>query len=153
MVDIGEEFKSQVPKATIDGKVGRHLQEALSIAGNYSNYNKPSDKVVLELGTNGDFTEEELNQLINKFGKAQIYLVNTRVPRDWQDNVNKQLAIFAKKHKNVTLVDWYQRSVGHSEYFAPDGVHLENSGVKALSDEIIKTIKKNSKQIIHSRPV
>ena len=84
MVDIGEEFKSQVPKATIDGKVGRHLQEALSIAGNYSNYNKPSDKVVLELGTNGDFTEEELNQLINKFGKAQIYLVNTRVPRDWR---------------------------------------------------------------------
>ena len=60
MVDIGEEFKSKVPKATIDGKVGRHLQEALSIAGNYSNYNKPSDKVVLELGTNGDFTEEEL---------------------------------------------------------------------------------------------
>ena len=145
MVDIGEEFKSQVPKATIDGKVGRHLQEALSIAGNYSNYNKPSDKVVLELGTNGDFTEEELNQLINKFGKAQIYLVNTRVPRDWQDNVNKQLANAAKKHKNVTLVDWYQRSAGHSEYFAPDGVHLENSGVKALSDEIIKAIKKNSK--------
>ena len=29
MVDIGEEFKSQVPKATIDGKVGRHLQEAV----------------------------------------------------------------------------------------------------------------------------
>lgn len=27
MVDIGEEFKSQVPKATIDGKVGRHLQK------------------------------------------------------------------------------------------------------------------------------
>ena len=66
--------------------------------------------------------------------------------------MNKQLANAAKKHKNVTLVDWYQRS-GHSEYFAPDGVHLENSGVKALSDEIIKTIKKNSKQIIHSRPV
>ncbi|WP_458575447.1 SGNH/GDSL hydrolase family protein, partial [Staphylococcus epidermidis] len=68
-----------------------------------------------------------------------------RVPRDWQDNVNKQLANAAKKHKNVTLVDWYQRSAGHSEYFAPDGVHLENSGVKALSDEIIKTIKKNPK--------
>ncbi|MFY0486563.1 acyltransferase, partial [Staphylococcus haemolyticus] len=33
IVDIGEEFKSQVPKANIDGKVFRHLQEALSIAG------------------------------------------------------------------------------------------------------------------------
>ncbi|UDI78725.1 acetyltransferase [Staphylococcus taiwanensis] len=145
MVDIGENFKSQVPKATIDGKVGRHLQEALSIAGNYSNYNKPSDQVVLELGTNGDFSEDELNQLISKFGKAHIYLVNTRVPRDWQDNVNKQLANAANKHKNVTLVDWYKRSAGHSEYFASDGVHLENSGVKALSDEILKAIKKNTK--------
>lgn len=78
-------------------KLGVTYKKLLSIAGNYSNYNKPSDKVVLELGTNGDFTEEELNQLINKFGKAQIYLVNTRVPRDWQDNVNKQLANAAKK--------------------------------------------------------
>ena len=76
--------------------MGVTYKKLLSIAGNYSNYNKPSDKVVLELGTNGDFTEEELNQLINKFGKAQIYLVNTRVPRDWQDNVNKQLANAAR---------------------------------------------------------
>ena len=81
MVDIGEEFKSQVPKATIDGKVGRHLQEALIVANNYTNYNKPSNQVVLELGTNGDFTQDELDQLISKFGKAKIYLVNTRVPR------------------------------------------------------------------------
>ncbi|MFC0136646.1 acyltransferase [Staphylococcus petrasii] len=145
MVDIGETFKSQVPKATIDGKVGRHLQEALSVADNYTNYNKPSDQVVLELGTNGDFSKEELDQLISKFGKAQIYLVNTRVPRDWQDNVNKQLADAAKTHKNVTLVDWYKRSEGYSEYFASDGVHLENSGVEALSDEILKEIKKNTK--------
>ena len=42
------------------------------VDSNYSNYNKPSDKVVLELGTNGDFTEEELNQLINKFGKQGL---------------------------------------------------------------------------------
>ncbi|MCE5096457.1 acetyltransferase [Staphylococcus devriesei] len=145
MVDIGETFKSRAPKATIDGKVGRHLQEALTIASNYSNYNKPSDQVVLELGTNGDFSEDELNQLISKFGDAQIYLVNTRVPRDWQDDVNKHLANATKKHKNVTLVDWYKRSEGHSEYFASDGIHLENSGVRALSDEIIKTIKNNKK--------
>ena len=29
-------------------------------------------------------------------------------------------------------------SEGHSEYFAYDGIHLEYSGVKALSNEIIK---------------
>lgn len=142
MVDIGEEFKSQVPKATIDGKVGRHLQEALIVANNYTNYNKPSNQVVLELGTNGDFTQDELDQLISKFGKAKIYLVNTRVPRSWQDNVNKQLSDAAKRHKNVVLVDWYKRSAGHTEYFASDGVHLEHSGIQALSDEILKNMTK-----------
>ena len=71
MVDIGEEFKSQVPKATIDGKVGRHLQEALIVANNYTNYNKPSNQVVLELGTNGDFTQDELDQLISNLVKLK----------------------------------------------------------------------------------
>ena len=46
------------------------------------------------------------------------------------------------KHKNVKLVDWYQRSEGRTEYFAPDGIHLENSGVEALTDEILKNMKK-----------
>ena len=47
----------------------------------------------------------------------------------------------AKKHKNVHIVDWYKASEGHSEYFAYDGIHLEYSGVKALSNEIIKKMK------------
>ncbi len=46
----------------------------------------------------------------------------------------------AKEHDNVTLIDWYKRSEGHSEYFAPDGIHLENAGIKAMIDEILKHI-------------
>jgi len=53
------------------------------------------------------------------------------------------MAQAAKDKKNVTLVDWYSRSEGHTEYFAPDGIHLENSGVEALTDEILKNMKKN----------
>lgn len=143
MVDIGEQFKSRVPKANIDGKVGRNLYQALPLAdSNYKHYNQPSDQVVLELGTNGDFTEDQLDNLIDKFGKAQVYLVNTRVPRSYEGHVNELMADAAKKHKNVKLVDWYKRSEGHTEYFAPDGIHLGNSGVEALTDEILKNMKK-----------
>lgn len=139
MVDIGEYFKEKVPNARIDGQVGRNLYDAIPLAKqNYSNYDKASDKIVLELGTNGDFSEEQLDELIDIFGKADIYLVNTRVPRNYEAHVNKLMAAAAKKHKNVTLVDWYKRSEGHTEYFAPDGIHLEYSGVKALSNEILK---------------
>ncbi|SCS54075.1 acyltransferase family protein [Staphylococcus caeli] len=141
MVDIGETFKEQVPNANIDGKVGRNLYEAAPLVDQkYKQYNNKSSQVILELGTNGDFSEAQLEELISKFGKANIYLVNTRVPRSYESHVNQLMADAAKKHENVTLVDWYKRSEGHSEYFAPDGIHLEPSGVRALSDEIIKHI-------------
>ena len=51
MVDIGESFKSSVPKSRIDGKVGRQLYQTLPLVkANYSQYKKSSDQVVLELG-------------------------------------------------------------------------------------------------------
>lgn len=143
MVDIGESFKSSVPKSRIDGKVGRQLYQTLPLVkANYSQYKKSSDQVVLELGTNGDFTVKQLDDLLNQFGKAKIYLVNTRVPRIYEANVNRLLADAAKRKSNVTLIDWNKRSQGHSEYFAPDGVHLEYKGVLALKDEILKALKK-----------
>lgn len=143
MVDIGESFKSSVPKSRIDGKVGRQLYQTLPLVkANYSQYKKSSDQVVLELGTNGDFTVKQLDDLLNQFGKAKIYLVNTRVPRIYEANVNRLLADAAKRKSNVTLIDWNKRSQGHSEYFAPDGVYLEYKGVLALKDEILKALKK-----------
>ena len=53
------------------------------------------------------------------------------------------MAEAAKDKKNVTLIDWYSRSKGHTEYFA-HGIHLENDGVDALTDEILKSIKRNN---------
>ncbi|ARJ52020.1 acyltransferase family protein [Staphylococcus lutrae] len=143
MVDIGDYFKSFVPNATIDGKVGRNLIEAIPLAKEkYTDYRDKNDIVVLELGTNGDFTEEQLGDLIKQFDKADIYLVNTRVPRSYETHVNKVLAQAAKHQDNVTLVDWYHDSANHVEYFAPDGIHLEPPGVRALTNAIIKTIEK-----------
>ncbi|HEC2168529.1 TPA: acetyltransferase [Staphylococcus delphini] len=144
MVDIGDYFKSFVPKADINGKVGRQLVEATSLAKQqYQSYRDKNDIVVLELGTNGDFTDEQLNSLLEQFGKADIYLVNTRVPRSYESHVNQVLAKAAKKRANVTLVDWYSRSENHTEYFAPDGIHLEPPGVRALTNSIIQAIEKN----------
>lgn len=144
MVDIGDDFRSFVPKADINGKVGRQLVEATSLAKRqYQSYRDKNDIVVLELGTNGDFTEEQLNSLLEQFGEADIYLINTRVPRSYESHVNQVLAKAAKKRANVTLVDWYSRSENHTEYFAPDGIHLQPPGVRALTNSIIQAIEKN----------
>ena len=142
MVDIGQVFSKKVPHANIDGKVGRQLIEGKDLINQkYQDYTKKGQSVVIELGTNGEFTKDQMNELIDSLGEADIYLIKVRVPRDYESTNNKIMEQVAKKHKNVHIVDWYKASEGHSEYFAYDGIHLEYSGVKALSNEIIKKMK------------
>lgn len=102
---------------------------------------KKGQKVVVELGTNGAFTKDQLNELLDSFGKADIYLVSIRVPRDYEGRINKLIYEAAEKRSNVHLVDWYKASAGHPEYFAYDGIHLEYAGSKALTDLIVKTME------------
>ncbi|MCU5746657.1 acetyltransferase [Staphylococcus sp. SQ8-PEA] len=143
MVDIGKEVQNQIPNAEVDGKVGRQLSDVPSLASNnYQSYNADNKQVVLELGTNGDFTKAQLEELLQQFNKADIYLVTTRVPKDYQDHINQLMKQASKDHKNVHLVDWNKISQGHSDYFAYDGIHLEYKGVKrltkAIQDELLK---------------
>lgn len=142
MVDIGEEIHKAYPDAIIDCKVGRNLNDAIPLVQEkYSTFNKANQQVVLELGTNGDFSYDDLTKLIKMFGNAHVYVVNTHVPRDWEQSVNEKLSKAADSHKNVQLVNWYQKAKDHSEYFAYDGVHLEYKGVQALVSEINKHVK------------
>ncbi|REH78188.1 acyltransferase [Staphylococcus felis] len=144
MVDIGDIFHEKVPNATIDGQVGRQLIDVPDLVDSqYQSFNSKDSDVVLELGTNGDFTKEQLETLLARFKKANVYLVNVRVPREYESHVNALMAEAAKKHKNVHLIDWYSASEGHTDYFAYDGIHLEYEGSKALSDLIQSRIKKH----------
>lgn len=65
------------------------------------------------------------------------------MPRDYKDHVNQLLKKAADKHKHVTLVDWNKVGVGHTEYFAYDGIHLEHPGIQKLVSELDKEMKAN----------
>ncbi|BCN29218.1 acyltransferase family protein [Anaeromicropila herbilytica] len=141
MLDISTSLNRKYHNITIDGKVGRQLIQAVKLAPKYSKFNTKNSAVILELGTNGPFSDSKINKLLNSFSKAHVYLVNTRVPRQWEKDVNKMLRKKAKERKNVTLIDWYSVAIKHPEYFASDGVHLQPKGVKALVTLINKALK------------
>lgn len=142
MVDIGNVFQNKVPNAVIDGKVGRQLIDADQLIDEkYSHYSYKNQDVILELGTNGDFTESQFNQLIKNLGEANIYLVTVRVPKEYEQNVNNLIHKAGEKYKNVHVIDWHKESEDHPEYFAYDGIHLEYDGAKALSNLIIEKLK------------
>ncbi|MGO4106203.1 acyltransferase family protein [Paenibacillus sp. YAF4_2] len=143
ILDAAPFLEKQLPGIVIDGKVGRQMRQAQEVINQMKEDNKLGSTVVVELGTNGAFTSKQLKALILSLGKVDhIYLVNTRVPRNWQDTVNKMLPEVAKDFSNVIIVDWYTASEGKDDYFSNDGVHLKKDGAQFYAAMLIDAITK-----------
>ena len=140
-VDIGEKIKEKYPGAIIDGKISRQLTAATSLADSYANYNNENTAVVFQLGTNGFFTESQVEELVKKFDKADIYFVNVKVPRTWEKTVNKELDALKERHSDITIIDWYSVANNNQNYFEPDKVHLNSEGVETMVSLIEKSLK------------
>lgn len=141
-VDIGEKFQELYPGAVIDGKIGRQLYVAIEEAKNYAQYNSENSAIIFQLGTNGPFTESQIEDLVKVFDKADIYFVNIKVPRAWEKTVNTALKEAKEKHSNITIIDWYTVANSGKDLFEPDRVHLNQTGIK----EMITLIEKNLKR-------
>ncbi len=130
------------PLATIDGKVGRQLSQSGDVIQGLLDSGKLNDIVVLVLGSNGPFTEEQLDALMKQIGDREVYLINTKVPREWQDGVNEMLKGYAAKSKkdNFHLIDWKSFIDQHPELLYEDGTHPTPEGseqfAKLIADRL-----------------
>ena len=140
-VDIGEKIKEKYPGAIIDGKISRQLTAATALADQYANYNNENTAVIFQLGTNGFFTESQVEELVKKFDKADIYFVNVKVPRTWEKTVNKELDALKERQSDITIIDWYSVANNNQNYFEPDKVHLNSEGVETMVSLIEKSLK------------
>ncbi|WP_054025612.1 acyltransferase family protein [Bacillus sp. FJAT-28004] len=141
LLDAGPFLEKLVPGIVIDGKIGRQFGQASAVIEDLKKNNQLGNTVVIQLGTNGAFTTKQMNGLLSALGtERQIIFINTRVPRKWQDSVNKMLAATAKKSANVTIVDWYTASKGKKDFFAADGVHLKKHGAEFYADLLVEAI-------------
>ncbi|WP_073005087.1 acyltransferase family protein [Clostridium amylolyticum] len=141
MLDITPSLKKKYKNIVIDGKIGRQMSEAITLASKYSAFNASDKAVIIELGTNGYFTKKQIDELLNSFSKAHIFLVNTRAPISWESKVNKLLKEKAEEGENITLIDWYSTALKNPGYFEPDGVHLVPKGAEALVRLISEKLK------------
>ena len=143
MIDVSPYLKNAFPNVNIDAKIGRQMSQAFDTVERMKKEGTLGDYVIIGLGTNGAFTTEQIESLIQLIGnKHKVILVNTRVPRPWESVVNEKLKEVASKFSNITLVDWHSASAGKQAYFEPDGVHLTKEGAEAYTSLIVKHIKK-----------
>ncbi|MFF2088953.1 acyltransferase family protein [Paenibacillus sp. NPDC058174] len=141
ILDAAPYLEKLVPGIQIDGKVGRQMKQAITLVEQLKKDSKLGSTVVIELGTNGAFTKKQLMSLLDAIGKERkVFLVNTRVPRDWQNKVNEMIGDFSEDKSNVSLIDWFAASEDKKDYFGDDGVHLKKAGAKAYAAMVAKAL-------------
>lgn len=142
LVDVEPYLKKMFPSMKIDAEIGRQMYQALDLVKRMKNNGELGNVVIIELGTNGPFTNGQLETMIKTIGvNKKIIFVNTRVPRPWQNVVNTTLNSVTAKYPNTSLVNWFSASANHNDYFEPDGVHLNPKGANVYASLVANTVK------------
>ncbi|MGO3170064.1 MAG: acyltransferase family protein [Bavariicoccus seileri] len=129
------------PKATFDAERGRQLYQVLPDIEKYVSTGDAQDTVVLMLGTNGTFSDDQLNAVMDALGDSrQIFLVNTYVPKPWQNDVNRKLEKTANERSNVHLIDWNKAAIAHPDWLYEDHIHPNEEGSKEFGILVAKQI-------------
>lgn len=122
------------PQATISANVGQQLKNSLPLIENLKANNQLQDHVVVFLGSNGAFTQQQLNDFIAAIGDRDIYLVTSHVNQSWIPGVNQMLAEKANEDENdkIHLVHWSEYFSSNPEagsWLAEDGIHFQSQGM------------------------
>jgi hypothetical protein len=141
MVDAAPYLQSSLPGIAIDAQVGAQLVQVQAAVSQLKAQGAIGNRLILELGTNGPFTTQQLTDLLNSLGPmTRIVLVNTHVPRPWQQEVNATIAAVAQTYPNTVVVDWNTISAAYPQYFYPDGVHLDPDGAKFYGSLLVQAL-------------
>ncbi|WP_375106389.1 hypothetical protein AB9L15_11000 [Lysinibacillus fusiformis] len=143
IVGVAPYLEELLPGILIDGKVSRQMSQVEEIIKQLQTEGRLGEKIIIELGTNGPFNSNQLRNLLSSLHDKQVFIVNTRVPKDWQDNVNKVISEVAIEFQNTTIIDWYAASEGKENYFYEDGVHLKPKGAEYYASIILEAVKEN----------
>lgn len=146
MAGSSNNLKVIFPQMIVDASVSRQLVNSFDLVNSYKQKGALNDTVLIALGTNGPFTSDDMAHMMQIIGPSRrVFWINTKVPRQWQGDVNELLTESAAKYRNLTVIDWYKYSVSHQDWFYDDQTHPSPDGSKYYTAFIAKEIIKNTK--------
>lgn len=121
----------------IDAAVGRQVSTAISLLSTYHSQGRLGPVVIIHMGNNGTFSAKQFDQIMGILSDEKyVVFVNLKVPRSWEAPNNNVIMNGVAKYPNAYMVDWRAVSIGHPEYFAKDGYHLQVAGMKVYTSLI-----------------
>jgi len=141
MVDAAPYLQTSLPGIAIDAQVGQQLTQVQEAVPELKADGAVGNRLIIELGTNGPFSPADLTSLLDSLGPSRrVVLVNTHVPRPWQQQVNATIASVAQSYPNTVMVDWNTISANTPQYFYADGVHLDPAGAKFYASLLVQAL-------------
>ena len=140
ILGIKSKLAEKKPLALVNARVGRQIWELIDVV-KADQHLVPDSIVVLDVGNNNAIVREDMIKLMELIKhQPRIILVNTSVPRAWKDSNNQIISEVIRNYPQTTLVDWHEISLNHPEFFAPDGVHLNENGSNVYVAAILEAL-------------
>ena len=134
LLSVADQLVTIFGRAVVEGAVSRQLYQTTEVIADLEKREQLHDTVVVFLGSNGTFTQTQMETFITEIGTSRnLFFLTTNVPRIWKDSVNEQLALAESNHSNVHILDWNAFSSGHDEWLLEDQVHPNPIGAQQLA--------------------
>ena len=131
MLAAAAQLQAALKGIYIDAAISLQMSAGLAIVQGLADTGTLRPVVILGLGTNGTITTAQIRQLLGMVGPhRKLVLVNTFVPRPWQNADNRVLAAAAAQHANIVLADWCATIEHRTGLLWDDHVHPRPSGAK-----------------------
>ncbi|HXY94017.1 MAG TPA: acyltransferase family protein [Acidimicrobiia bacterium] len=119
-------------KITVDAAESRQFSAGVDALQAYRDNGQLGDEVVVQLGTNGTVNPADFDRMMDILKNVKkVVIVNAKVPRPWEDEVNETLADGVARYKDkAVLADWHDVAAAHPEFFWDDGIHLRPEGAQ-----------------------
>lgn len=94
--------------------------------------------VVIDVGYNDYPTVyapgiEEVLRTLRSLHVEHVFWLTLRASRGGYAESNTAIVAAARRHPEVTVIDWNACSAGHASWFGPDGLHLTGEGAQGLA--------------------
>jgi peptidoglycan/LPS O-acetylase OafA/YrhL len=116
---------------TVDAKESRQFSAGVDEIQMLKDQGLLGQIVIVQLGTNGTVNPADFDRMMTLLSDRQkVVIINAKVPRPWEEQVNDTLAAGVKRYKNAVLLDWHGYGGQHPEFFYDDGIHLRPDGAQ-----------------------
>ena len=142
MLASAVQLANALPGISIDAQVSRQVSAGLSLVQRLAAARRLRPVVVFALGTNGEFTSQQMRQLISVVGPHRdLVLVNTYEARSWEAGVNRVIAAAARRYPHVAMANWFATIEHRTSLLWPDEVHPQPSGARLYARMVATAVR------------